>query len=255
MIHASKNGKPRMRGSMRFTSGIAMLSALMGMAAKRIRNSLRTSIIDDHVAAYLTSTVTEHPVLRELRAETAKLPNAGMQIGADQAQFMQLIAQIIGARNYVEIGVFTGYSSLAMALVLPPDGHVLACDISEEYTAVAQRYWSKAGVAAKISLQLAPALETLDAEIRTRSGHYDIAFIDADKTSAEAYYERCLKLLRSGGVLLVDNTLWNGRVADPEESDPDTVALREITKKAMSDARVDAALTPIGDGLLIVRKK
>jgi predicted O-methyltransferase YrrM len=216
---------------------------------------LRTSIIDDHVAAYLTSTVSEHPVLRELRAETAKMPNAGMQIGADQAQFMQLMARIIGARNYVEIGVFTGYSSLAMALALPADGRVLACDINEEYTSVARRYWEKAGVASKITLRLAPALETLDAEIQTRAGAYDIAFIDADKTGADAYYERCFTLLRPGGVIMVDNTLWDGRVADATVNDPDTVALRDITKKAMGDSRVDAALTPIGDGILIVRKK
>ncbi len=216
---------------------------------------MRTSIIDDHVAAYLTSTVSEHPVLRELRAETAQMPNAGMQIGADQAQFMQLMARIIGARNYVEIGVFTGYSSLAMALSLPADGRVLACDISEEYTSVARRYWEKAGVSSKITLRLAPALETLDTEIKTRAGQYDIAFIDADKTGADAYYERCLTLLRSGGVILVDNTLWDGRVADASENDPDTVALRDITRKAMADSRVDAALTPIGDGILIVRKK
>lgn len=216
---------------------------------------MRTSIIDDHVAAYLTSTVSEHPVLRELRAETAKMPNAGMQIGADQAQFMQLMARIIGARNYVEIGVFTGYSSLAMALALPSDGKILACDINDEYTSVARRYWEKAGVASKMTLRLAPALETLDAEIKTRAGQYDIAFIDADKTGADAYYERCLRLLRPGGVIMVDNTLWDGRVADENENDPDTVALRAITKKAMGDSRVDAALTAIGDGILIARKK
>ena len=254
MIHASKNGIPKMRGSTRFTSGIATLNALIGMAAKRIRISLRTSIIDDHVAAYLTSTVVEHPVLRELRAETQTMPHAQMQIGADQGRFMQLMAHMVGAKKYVEIGVFTGYSSLVMALALPKDGHILACDVSEEYTNVARRYWQKAGVADKIDLQLAPAVQTLDRVITAEAGTYDIAFIDADKTSANAYYERCLQLLRPGGLIMVDNTLWNGAVADPSDTDADTVALRAITKKAMSDSRVDAALTAIGDGLLLVRK-
>jgi len=194
------------------------------------------------------------PVLRELRAETQTMPHAQMQIGADQGRFMQLMAHMVGAKKYVEIGVFTGYSSLVMALALPKDGHILACDVSEEYTNVARRYWQKAGVADKIDLQLAPAVQTLDRVITAEAGTYDIAFIDADKTSANAYYERCLQLLRPGGLIMVDNTLWNGAVADPSDTDADTVALRAITKKAMSDSRVDAALTAIGDGLLLVRK-
>ena len=215
---------------------------------------MRTSIIDDHVAAYLTSTVVEHPVLRELRAETQGMPHAQMQIGADQGRFMQLMAHMVGAKKYVEIGVFTGYSSLVMALALPKDGRVLACDVSEEYTSVARRYWQKAGVADKIDLHLAPALETLDRAIKTEAGTYDIAFIDADKVNADGYYERCLQLLRPGGLIMVDNALWNGAVADPKDNDESTVALRAITKKAVSDPRVDAALTAIGDGLLLARK-
>lgn len=240
---------------MRFTNGIAMLNAQIGMAAKRMRIRLRTSIIDDRVAAYLTSTVSEHPVLRELRAETQTMPMAQMQIGADQGRFMQLMALMVSATKYVEIGVFTGYSSLVMALALPSNGRILACDVSEEYTSVARRYWAKAGVAEKIDLRLGPAVETLDEAIRSEAGTYDIAFIDADKVNTNSYYERCLQLLRAGGLIMVDNTLWDGRVADPAEDDSDTAALRAITKKAMGDERVDAVLTPIGDGLLLARKK
>jgi len=167
---------------------------------------------------------------------------------------MQLMARMTSAKRYVEIGVYTGYSSLVVALALPADGHILACDVSEEYTNVARRYWKKAGVVGKIDLQLGPALETLDRALLKEAGTYDLAFIDADKVNADGYYERCLKLLRPGGLIMVDNTLWNGAVADPKDNEESTVALRAITKKAMSDSRVDACLTAIGDGLLLARK-
>ena len=183
------------------------------------------------------------------------MEGAGMQIGADQAQFMQLLARAIGAKRYIEIGVFTGYSSLAIALALPNDGTILACDVSEEYTSVARKYWAKAGVEKKIRLVLAPALDTLDAELKAAAGTYDLAFIDGDKPNTDGYYERCLRLLRPGGILMVDNTLWDGRVADPANNEASTIALRAITRKAMSDSRVFASLTPVGDGVLLVLKR
>ena len=216
----------------------------------------RSAFLDERVQKYITdATVDEHPVLARLRAETAPMPNAGMQIGADQGRFMQFLAQTIGARRYVEVGVFTGYSSLAIALALPPDGKILACDVSEGYTAVARRYWREAGVEEKIDLRLAPAVQTLDAVLRDEPETFDLAFIDADKESVDAYYERCLGLIRPGGIIMIDNVLWDGRVADPSENDADTVALRKINAKASRDPRVDAVLLSIGDGLLLARKR
>lgn len=216
----------------------------------------RSAFLDERIQKYIVeTTVDEHPVLARLRAETAPMSNAQMQIGADQGRFMQFLAQTIGARRYVEVGVFTGYSSLALALVLPPDGKILACDVNEEYTAVARRYWREAGVEAKIDLRLAPAMQTLDAALRDEPGCYDLAFIDADKENVDPYYERCLGLLRTGGIIMIDNVLWNGRVSDPSENDADTVALRKINVKASRDPRVDAVLLSIGDGLLLARKR
>lgn len=216
----------------------------------------RSAFLDERVQEYIVdATVDEHPVLARLRAETAPMPNAGMQIGADQGRFMQFLAQTIGARRYVEVGVFTGYSALALALALPADGKILACDVSEEYTAVARRYWREGGVEDKIDLRLAPALQTLDAAVREESGTYDLAFIDADKQNVDVYYERCLELIRPGGIIMIDNVLWDGRVANPAENDVDTVALRKISAKAARDPRVDAVLLSIGDGLLLARKR
>lgn len=214
----------------------------------------RSAFLDERIQQYIVeTTVEEHPVLAHLRAETAPMPQSGMQIGADQGRFMQFIAQTIGARRYLEIGVFTGYSSLALALALPPDGRVVACDVSEEYTSVARRYWREAGVEQKIDLRLAPALQTLDTAIAAGE-QFDLAFIDADKSNVDAYYERCLKLLRVGGIVMIDNVLWDGRVAG-DNHDTDTAALDAINKKASHDERVDAVLLSIGDGLLIARKK
>jgi predicted O-methyltransferase YrrM len=196
------------------------------------------------------------PVLRELREETAKLPKAVMQIGADQGQFMALLAKLIGAKRCLEVGVFTGYSSLAVALALPANGEIIALDVSEEWTSVARRYWKKAGVDQKIDLRLGPALSTLDTLISLRqSGRFDMAFIDADKGNYLAYYERCLELVRAGGLILVDNTLWSGDVADPSKQEPDTVALRAFNDALHHDERIDLALLPVGDGLTLARKR
>jgi caffeoyl-CoA O-methyltransferase len=204
----------------------------------------------------LKTTVREAPVLRELREETALLPNAGMQIGPEQGAFMALLAQAIGARRYLEIGVFTGYSSLAVALSLPEGGYVLACDVNEEYTSVARRYWQLAGVAEKIELRLAPALDTLDALLANRAqDSFDMAFIDADKSNYDEYYERALRLVRPNGLILIDNVLWDGRVIDETVDDDDTRALRAIGAKVGRDERVDCTLVPICDGILIVRKR
>ncbi|HET9029846.1 MAG TPA: class I SAM-dependent methyltransferase [Candidatus Aquilonibacter sp.] len=214
----------------------------------------RSAFLDERIQRYIVeTTVDEHPVLAELRALTQTMPGAGMQIGADQGRFMQFLARTIGARAYLEVGVFTGYSSLAVALALPADGAILACDVSEEYTAIARRFWRQAGVEAKIELRLAPALQTLDAAI-AQGRTFDLAFIDADKVNVDAYYERCLQLLRPGGVLMIDNVLWDGRVAD-DERDEDTAALHGINVKASHDPRVDASLLPLGDGLLLARKR
>jgi predicted O-methyltransferase YrrM len=200
--------------------------------------------------------VREHPVLAELRAETAKLSQAGMQIGPDQGQFMALIARLIGARRCVEVGVFTGYSSLAVALALPDDGRIVACDVSEEWTSIARRFWEKAGVANKIELRLGRATATLDKLLADGGeGRYDFAFIDADKTSYRDYFERCLRLVRANGLIAIDNTLWSGDVADPSNTKPDTVALRELNEALHRDERVDISLLPLGDGVTLARKR
>jgi predicted O-methyltransferase YrrM len=216
----------------------------------------KSTFIDPAIQEYIIETaVREHPVLRELREETSQLPQARMEIGPDQGQFMQLLAHSIEARRYLEIGVFTGYSALAMALALPPDGYVLACDVSEEYTRVARRYWEAAGVAKKIDLRIAPAIETLAKARAEGVPSFDMAFIDADKTSVDAYYEACLELVRPGGLILVDNVLWDGSVVDSSVQDDATRALRALTLKAGRDERVDVALVPICDGLLIARRR
>jgi len=213
--------------------------------------------LTDKLYEYLVDhSVREHPVLSQLHAETAKLPHAGMQIGADQGQFMALLAKLIGARRCIEVGVFTGYSSLAVALALPDDGRIIACDVSEEWTAIARRHWEKAGVAKKIDLRLGRATATLDQLLAEGGeGRYDFAFIDADKTSYRDYFERCLRLLRANGLIAIDNTLWSGDVADPSNTKPDTVALRELNDALHRDERVDIALLPLGDGVTLARKR
>jgi caffeoyl-CoA O-methyltransferase len=193
-------------------------------------------------------------VLRKLREETAGMPGAGMQIGAEQGQFMQLLVRLLGARQCLEIGTFTGYSSLAVALALPENGRIVCCDVSESYTAIARRYWAIAGVAGKIDLHLAPAGETLDRLVADgRSGSFDFAFIDADKENYDAYYEASLKLLRKGGLIAIDNVLWSGAVADPAKNDPDTAALKALNRKLHDDQRIDLSMLPLGDGLTLAR--
>ncbi|HEX4334244.1 MAG TPA: class I SAM-dependent methyltransferase [Usitatibacter sp.] len=216
----------------------------------------RTLNLDDDVYQYvLDHTVREHPVAAELRAATASMKHGGMQIGPDQGQFMQLLVKMLGARRTIEIGVFTGYSSLAVALALPEDGKIVACDVNEEWTAMARRYWEKAGVAAKIDLKLAPALETLDALVAAGgTGHYDFAFIDADKSAYRGYYERCLVLLRKGGLIAIDNTLWSGAVVKDDDRSKDTVAIRELNDFIANDKRVASSLLSVGDGLSLALK-
>jgi caffeoyl-CoA O-methyltransferase len=217
----------------------------------------KSTFLDQKIQDYIQrTTLREEPLLRELREETARMPNARMQIGPEQGQFMRLLAKAIGARSYLEIGVFTGYSALSMALALPEDGQIVACDVSEEYTTVARRYWERAGVAGRIDLRLGPALDSLDRMLeRGERDRFDMAFVDADKANVEGYYERALSLLRRGGLLLVDNVLWGGDVADPGIDDEDTHALRALTRKAQEDERVDLSLVPICDGILIARKR
>ena len=218
--------------------------------------SNRTIRMNDALDAYLGRvSLRETDVQQRLREETAVLEYAGMQISPVQGQLMRMLAGLVGARRAIEVGVFTGYSALSVALALPEDGELVACDVNEEWTAIARRYWSEAGVDSKIRLEIAPAVETLDNLIREgRSGEFDIAFIDADKTSYDLYYERCLELLRPGGLVLVDNVLWSGKVADETDRSEDTVALRAFNAKLRDDSRVELCMLPVGDGLTIARK-
>jgi caffeoyl-CoA O-methyltransferase len=202
----------------------------------------------------LAVSVQEHEALRRLREETARLPMSMMQIAPEQGQFLALLVRLIQARRCLEVGVFTGYSSLAVALALPAEGQIVACDVSEEWTAIARRYWEQAGVAQRIALRLAPALDTLDTLIAQDVGRFDFAFIDADKSNYLGYYERCLTLLRPGGLIAVDNTLWNGKPADPSVQDPDTAAIRAFNAAVGADTRVWSAMLPVGDGMTLIVK-
>lgn len=218
--------------------------------------SHRTLNLDDALYDYLLAhSLREHPEQVALRKATADHPHANMQISPEQGQLMSLLVKLIGARHTIEVGTFTGYSALAVALALPADGRVLACDISAEYTSIGRPFWQRAGVADKIELVIAPAAATLDARIAAGEGdRYDFAFIDADKTGYDAYYERCLQLIRAGGLIAIDNTLWGGDVARPAHDD-DTRALQVLNDKLHHDDRVDMALLPIGDGLTLARKR
>ena len=213
--------------------------------------------VDEPLYAYLLKVgLRESDALRALREETDALEERECQISADQGQFMGFLAELIGARQCLEIGTFTGYSALALAQVLPEGGRLIACDVSEEWTAIARRHWDAAGVADKIELRLAPAIDTLNALLAEGlQGTFDLAFIDADKRHYDAYYERAYALLRPGGLIMIDNMLWAGKVIDPEVDDADTKAIRVLNKKVGSDPRVSMSLVPIGDGLLLARKR
>jgi len=220
--------------------------------------SRRTLNLDDDLYDYvLAHSLREHPAQTALRQATATHPHAGMQISPEQGQFMALLVKLAGARRAIEIGVFTGYSALSVALALPDDGRLLACDISGDYTGVGKPFWEQAGVAGKIELMLAPALQTLDARLAAgEAGGYDFAFIDADKSSYDGYYERCLRLLRPGGLIAIDNVLWGGSVVRPaDEGDTDTAALQALNLKLHTDRRIDLSLLPLGDGLTLARKR
>ena len=218
--------------------------------------SNQTIGLDDQLYRYLQSVSLREPeILTQLRQETARHSMGQMQIAPEQGQFMALLVQLMGAKKTLEVGVFTGYSSLVVALALPTDGKVIACDVSEEYTAIARRYWQQAGVADKIDLHIAPALETLDHLLANgHAGTFDFAFIDADKSNYDGYYERSLQLVRSGGLVAIDNVLWSGQVADPQVQDSRTNTIRALNQKVHEDARVSLSLVPIGDGLTLARK-
>ena len=215
------------------------------------------SFLPEAVEKYLSTVVVhETPVQQRLRAETSQLPMGGMQIGADQGVLLAFLVRLIGARNAIEVGTFTGYSALSIAGALPAGGRLVCCDVSDEWTAIARRYWAEAGVADRIDLHLRPAQQTLAELLQKNSaGAFDFAFIDADKTGYDAYYEGCLKLLRAGALIAIDNVLWSGSVADLADQRPDTVALRTLTAKIRDDARVDASLVSIGDGVMLARKR
>ena len=200
-------------------------------------------------------TLRELPILARLREETAANPQSGMQVSPEQGQYLALMARLIGARRTLEVGTFTGYSALVVAMALPEDGQIIACDINKEWTDIARRYWDEAGVAHKINLRLGPAVETLQALLAGGGkGTFDFAFIDADKSNYQSYFDSAVELIRPGGLIAVDNVLWHGRVIDPAEQDRDTLAVREFNRKLHTDARVEISLVPMGDGLTLARK-
>ncbi|MEH2235750.1 class I SAM-dependent methyltransferase [Nostoc sp.] len=213
--------------------------------------------LDNQLYNYLLSVSLREPeILLKLRQETASHPRSKMQISPEQGQFMRLLVQLIGAKKTLEVGVFTGYSSLSVALALPEDGKIIAADVSEEFTAIARRYWQEAGVADKIDLRLAPALETLDQLLATGQAEtFDFAFIDADKENYDGYYERSLQLVRPGGLIAIDNVLWSGQVAEEQNQDESTQAIRALNEKLHHDERVTLSLVPIADGLTLAIKR
>ena len=219
--------------------------------------STKTILMDDQLLEYLRqNSVREPDVLQELREETQKLSNSGMQISPEQGQLMAMLVKLVNARKIVEIGTFTGYSSTVMALAMPEDSQLIAFDISEEYIRTARRFWKKAGVDQRVKLVLGNAKESLKDFLQTgEQESVDLAFIDADKSSYAEYYEYCLQLIRPGGLILVDNVLWGGQVADASNHDKDTEALRIFNAALSSDQRVDLCMVPIGDGLTIARKR
>jgi predicted O-methyltransferase YrrM len=218
--------------------------------------SARSFLVPDDIYEYISkTTIRETPEQRGLRERTSGMPQARMQTGPDQLQFLQLIAKAIGARRCIEVGVFTGASALAVALALPEEGRIVACDVSAEFTAVGKEFWERAGVSGKIDLRLGPAALTLEGLLSAGERDFDFAYIDADKANYDVYYELVLKLLRTGGVMAIDNVLWGGSVAGTTENDADTAALRALNVKIGRDERVDESLLTIGDGLLVLRKR
>jgi predicted O-methyltransferase YrrM len=219
--------------------------------------SKQTTGLAETLADYIQSISLREPdILKQLREETAKLSMARMQISPEQGQLMALLVQLMGAKKTLEIGVFTGYSALAVALALPVDGKLIACEISGEYTAIAKDFWGRAGVSEKIDLRIAPALETLEKLIAEGEAEsFDLAFIDADKRNYENYYERALTLLRHGGLILIDNVLWSGKVIDPTITDKQTQAIREFNQKLHQDSRINLSVVAIADGLTLVLKR
>lgn len=217
-----------------------------------VRPTLLTDALYDYV---LSVGVREPEVFRELRETTSKLPDPAMQIAPEQGPFLAMLVQLMGAKRCLEIGTFTGYSAAWVAAALPAEGSILCCELSEEFAAIARAFWAKAGLASRIELRMGPALATLDQLLGSgRAGSFDYAFIDADKVNYDAYYERCLQLLRPGGVIVIDNTLWDGKVADPTVTDTSTVAIRALNAKVRHDSRVSLSFLPFADGLTLCRK-
>ena len=219
--------------------------------------SRRTINLNNAVYQYIVDhSVREHPVLAELRDFTAGLPGARMQIGPEQGQFMALLAGLMGAEKCLEVGTFTGYSAMVVAMALPDRGRVTCCELDPEVIAHAKRFWARGGVTERIDVLLGDATQSLDQLLAEgHRGTFDMAFIDADKMGYEGYYRRCLALLRPGGLILVDNVLWSGRVADDAVTDPDTTALRAFNRARLADDRVDVSMVPMGDGLTLLRKR
>jgi predicted O-methyltransferase YrrM len=218
---------------------------------------MKTVLLSDRLYEYLLSVSVREPnLLRQLREETAQMPQGRMQIAPDQGAFMGLLIQLMGAAKTLEVGVFTGYSSLCVALALPAEGKLVACDVSHKYTAIAQRYWQQAGVDSKIDLCIAPALETLDQLLAAGEANtFDFAFIDADKGNYDGYYERSLQLVRPGGLIAIDNVLWGGRVIDPSDHEAETLAIRALNEKLHKDPRISLSVLSISDGLTLALKR
>ena len=219
--------------------------------------SNRTIGVSDALAAYVVEVGTREPdVLTRLREETAAIPQHGMQVAPEEGAFLAMLVELTGARRCIEVGTFTGYSSTAVALALPEDGRLVCCDVSEEWTSVARRYWAEAGVAGKVDLRIGPAADTLDGlHADGEEATYDFAFVDADKAGYDGYYERLLRLVRPGGLIALDNTLWSGKVIEPDSDDKDTRAIRALNAKLAVDDRVSLSLVPIADGVTLARRR
>lgn len=240
-----------------------MASVMTGKTIKVVKQQMEGAMSNQTIALnadlyqyFLSVSLREHPVLQALRRHTAQHDMAQMQISPEQGQLMGLLVKLIRAKKALEVGVFTGYSALSVALSLPPEGQLVACDVSEEYTAIARQYWEQAGVADKIDLRIAPAQKTLQGLIDSgEAATFDFAFIDADKSNYDTYYEQALILVRAGGLIVIDNVLWYGRVADTSIIDNRTKRIRALNQKLHDDNRIDLSMLPIGDGLTLALKR